>query len=95
MASRSLAVVGSAPPSHPSHLHSASIHITEYWEPPQPWGEQEGAGLEGKGEGPNQDYLSPQKLTELTGEDDLSKVTYLEFSVNTSENSLGNFGEYL
>ena len=30
---------------------------------------------------------------ELTGQPDLSQVTYLELSINTSENSLGNFGK--
>lgn len=45
-----------------------------------------------RGDGLSSDYLSPKKLIELTGERDLSKVTYLEFSINTMDNSLGNFG---
>ena len=44
-------------------------------------------------DGLSHDYLSPKKLMELTGERDLSKVTYLEFSINTLENSVGNFGK--
>ena len=39
-----------------------------------------------------QDYLSPNKLSEITGEKDLRNVTYLDLSVNSSESSLGNFG---
>ena len=30
---------------------------------------------------------------ELSGHEDLSEVTYLELQVNTTENSLGNFGQ--
>lgn len=41
----------------------------------------------------NQGFLSPMKLVQLTEEPDLSKVTYLELSINTSENSVGNFGK--
>ena len=40
-----------------------------------------------------QDYLTPLKLVQLCGEPDLSKVTFLEVAVNTTENSLGNFGK--
>lgn len=35
-------------------------------------------------------YLNLQRL--LTGETDLEKVTFLDMKVDTSENSLGNFG---
>ncbi|XP_069480180.1 leucine-rich repeat-containing protein 56 isoform X2 [Ambystoma mexicanum] len=41
------------------------------------------------------EYLSPTKLQELTGFDDLRQVKTLEMCVDTRENSLGNFGSYL
>ena len=99
ISSRSVSVLNSASrQALPSRLHSASVHITGFAElvNPSPWKfdlpvrprEREGDGL-------SHDYLSPRKLTELTGESDLSKVTYLEFSINTLENSLGNFGNQL
>ena len=42
-----------------------------------------------------QDYLTPLKLVQLSGEPDLSRVAFLELSVNTTENSLGNFGKWI
>ena len=39
-----------------------------------------------------EEYLSPRRLRELTGVDDLDEVEYLELRVNTSETTLGNFG---
>ncbi|KAK2168588.1 hypothetical protein NP493_1220g00077 [Ridgeia piscesae] len=39
-----------------------------------------------------EEYLSPRRLRELTGVDDLDKVHFLELKVNTSDTSLGNFG---
>ena len=82
----------------PSRLHSASVHITGFAElvNPSPWKfDLPVRAREREGDGLSHDYLSPRKLTELTGESDLSKVTYLEFSINTLENSLGNFGNQL
>lgn len=79
---------------HPSDtanpLHSASVHITEFPDVvnPRPW-EAEFGGLS---QGLGQDYLSPRKLTEITGERDLKNVTYIELTVNSADNSLGNFG---
>ena len=84
---------------HPSHrhppevtnpLHSASVHITEFPEVinPRPWEVE----FEGLTSGFGQDYLSPRKLSKLTGESNLKNVTYLELSVNSDESSLGNFG---
>lgn len=82
-----------------SPLHSASVNISDFTEValnPQPRGV--GASKDG-GDKPlkepmNQDYLSPMKLVQLTEEPDLSRVTYLELSINTAENSLGNFGNF-
>lgn len=80
-----------------SSLHSASVHISSITEAaanPEPWQ----ARLEGRNptsrEALNQDYLSPIKLVQLTSEPDLSKVSYLELTINTTENSVGNFGTY-
>ncbi|XP_013414483.1 uncharacterized protein LOC106176571 [Lingula anatina] len=42
-----------------------------------------------------EEYLSPRKLRLLTGLDNLEEVKYLEMKVDTSETSLGNFGQYL
>ncbi|XP_028409473.1 leucine-rich repeat-containing protein 56-like [Dendronephthya gigantea] len=39
-----------------------------------------------------EDFLSPQKLKNLTGIQDLHEVVFLEMIVNTLQNSLGNFG---
>ncbi|XP_030646479.1 leucine-rich repeat-containing protein 56 [Chanos chanos] len=40
-------------------------------------------------------YLSPEKLRSLTGFEDLREVTSLEMSIDTRQNTLGNFGTYL
>ncbi|KAJ8390930.1 hypothetical protein AAFF_G00098500 [Aldrovandia affinis] len=40
-------------------------------------------------------YLSPEKLKDLTGVEDLGGVTTLEMCVDTRDNTLGNFGSYL
>nr|XP_040024042.1 LOW QUALITY PROTEIN: leucine-rich repeat-containing protein 56-like [Gasterosteus aculeatus aculeatus] len=40
-------------------------------------------------------YLSKEKLESVCGTRDLSKVTSLEIRVDTQENTLGNFGDYL
>ncbi|XP_068595951.1 leucine-rich repeat-containing protein 56 [Brachionichthys hirsutus] len=40
-------------------------------------------------------YLSPDKLKLLCGSGDLAHVTSLEICIDTHENTLGNFGEYL
>ncbi|XP_069760150.1 leucine-rich repeat-containing protein 56 isoform X2 [Narcine bancroftii] len=42
-----------------------------------------------------EEYLSPSKLRALTVTEDLQQVKVLEMCVDTQENSLGNFGEYL
>ena len=42
-----------------------------------------------------EEYLSPSRLRELTSQSDLSQVTSLQMVVDTTENSLGNFGHYL
>ncbi len=74
-------------------LHSASVHIREF--PgvvnPRPW-EAEFGGLS---QGLGQDYLSPRKLIEISGERDLKSVTYMDLTVNSADNSLGNFGEWM
>jgi len=41
------------------------------------------------------DFLSPIKLQEISGKDDLKQVTSLEMVVDTRETTLGNFGQYL
>ena len=41
------------------------------------------------------DFLSPAKLREITGKNDLTTVDSIEMMVNTSETTLGNFGQYL
>ncbi|XP_078482512.1 uncharacterized protein LOC100176462 [Ciona intestinalis] len=41
------------------------------------------------------DFLSVSKLQKITGEDDLRYVKTLEMVVNTTETTLGNFGQYL
>lgn len=76
-------------------LHSASIHISSFPEAvnPQPWGQEQADGSKAVREPLNQGYLSPMKLVQLTEEPDLSRVTYLELSISTSENSVGNFGK--
>ncbi len=73
-------------------LHSASVCITEFPDVvnPQPWETEFGELSQGLG----QDYLSPRKLIKITGERDLKGVTYMDLTVNSSENSLGNFGEW-
>ncbi|XP_026872155.2 leucine-rich repeat-containing protein 56 isoform X2 [Electrophorus electricus] len=40
-------------------------------------------------------YLSPEKLRNLSGSDDLDQVTTLEMCVDTRQNTLGNFGVHL
>lgn len=42
-----------------------------------------------------EEYLSPQRLHDLTGIEELSQLVYLEMRVDATENSLGNFGVYL
>ena len=77
-----------------SPLHSASVQITGFADlvNPNPWKFDLPERREKEKDDPSQDYLSPKKLVELTGESNLHKVNYLEFSINTLENSLGNFG---
>ncbi|XP_038621302.1 leucine-rich repeat-containing protein 56 [Tachyglossus aculeatus] len=41
------------------------------------------------------DYLSPARLLEMTQADDLGQVRTLQMRVDTRENSLGNFGDFL
>lgn len=41
------------------------------------------------------DYLSPAKLRQLSGLQELGMVTFLEMRVDTREHSLGNFGSWL
>jgi len=41
------------------------------------------------------DFLSPARLQKISGQNDLSKVDAIEMNVNTSETTLGNFGQYL
>lgn len=41
------------------------------------------------------DFLSPAKLQEITGQDNLNAVETLEMVINTSDTTLGNFGQYL
>ena len=91
--------VFSTPPrrASPSQLHSASVHITGFADfvNPSPWNfdlPSTSRPREKDRDGMSHEYLSPKKLTELTGEEELSKVSYLEVSLNTLENSLGNFG---
>ncbi|XP_029992534.1 leucine-rich repeat-containing protein 56 [Sphaeramia orbicularis] len=40
-------------------------------------------------------YLSPEKLELLCGSQELSQMTSLELCIDTQENTLGNFGNYL
>ena len=80
-----------------SSLHSASVHITGFADlvNPNPWIFELPERKEREKDDPSCDYLSPKKLVELTGERNLHKLNYLEFSINTKENSLGNFGKYI
>ena len=74
-----------------SPLHSASLHIselTESYNNPQPRRSAE----DGNELTRDQEFLSPVKLMQITGEMDLNRVTYLELVINTAENSMGNFG---
>ncbi|XP_064392424.1 leucine-rich repeat-containing protein 56-like [Halichondria panicea] len=93
MSSQSMSIVHT-PERHPLEvtnlLHSASVCITEFPDVvnPQPWETEFGELSQGLG----QDYLSPRKLIKITGERDLKGVTYMDLTVNSSENSLGNFG---
>ena len=99
ISSHSTSVLGSPPNlASPSPLHSASVHITSFadfvnprpsWEFDLP---KRTVDRELEEEDLSHVYLSPKKLMELTGESNLNNVTYLEFSINTLENSLGNFG---
>ena len=76
-------------------LHSASVHIsslTEAVSNPQPWQGREEGRKPASSEVLSQDYLSPIKLVQLTTEPDLSRVSYLELTIDTTENSVGNFG---
>lgn len=99
--SMSMAMLSSPTRSSPSALHSASVHITEvsdFSNPhPQESGNSRRSSLDSVTEdvrtGITQDYLTPLKLMQLSQEPDLSRVTFLELSVNTTENSLGNFGK--
>lgn len=78
-----------------SSLHSASVHISSFTETatnPHPWETMED-GSKPVREPLNQNYLSPMKLVQLTEEPDLDSVTYLQLSIDTSENSVGNFGK--
>ncbi|XP_003383254.1 PREDICTED: leucine-rich repeat-containing protein 56-like isoform X2 [Amphimedon queenslandica] len=75
-------------------LHSSSIRITEsellFGHNPVPL-----ASRSQPVSSPDNQFLSQQKLRDIAGVHDLSKVMYLELSVNTSTTSLGNFGYYL
>lgn len=87
--------LGSTTPAKPG-LHSASIHISNFPEAQtatNPYPQGQGDRASAVREPLNQGFLSPMKLVQLTEEPDLSKVTYLELSINTSENSVGNFGK--
>ena len=41
------------------------------------------------------DFLSPARLRKISGKNDLNTVDSIEMVVNTSETTLGNFGQYL
>ena len=43
----------------------------------------------------NNDYLSPPKLKEISGNNDLNTVESIEIVINTNQAALGNFGQYL
>ncbi len=103
--SQSVAVLDSVKPQPrvktPS-LYSASVQVTSFTDAamsvnPHPWSSSSAQGPEysGRGkEGLSQDYLSPLQLVQITGEPDLKRVTYLELSIDTTENSRGNFGVF-
>lgn len=78
-------------------LQSASIHISYLTETASSNPRPREAGDDGRkpmsGEALNQEYLSPMKLVQLTSEPDLSRVSSLELTINTTENSVGNFGK--
>ncbi|XP_006818292.1 leucine-rich repeat-containing protein 56-like [Saccoglossus kowalevskii] len=68
-----------------------AVHITEYQDfrvNPEPIVLEETDIL-------LEEYLSPLKLKNLTGVDDLDDVKFLEMRVDTTETSLGNFGSML
>lgn len=79
-------------------LYSASVQISSLVEltsnNPRPWqaGQQ---STPTTAQTLQQDYLSPIKLVQLTAEPDLSRVTCLHLSIDTTENSVGNFGAHL
>lgn len=77
-----------------SSLHSASIHIgslTEASSNPQPWQPKDEMRKHISGE--TSGYLSPIKLVQLTAEPDLSRITNLQLTIDTTEYSVGNFGK--
>ncbi len=94
----SLAVLEHGLQRRPS-LHSASVHISSLAgavSNPQPWqvGEDWRKPAAASSEALSQDYLSPIKLMQLAAEPDLSRVSYLELSIDTTENGVGNFGKH-
>ncbi|XP_072032797.1 leucine-rich repeat-containing protein 56-like [Amphiura filiformis] len=68
---------------------ATSVHITEFGDirvNPQPIVQEEDTDVL------LEEYLSPRKLKEMTGVDDLEDIKFLEMRVDTTETSLGNFG---
>ena len=99
----SLATFSPSRESSPRGLHSTSVHIAEISEFSNPHPEPNLSGnLRSASVSPSieedcmsplvQDYLTPMKLVQLTREPDLMRLTFLELTVNTTENSLGDFG---
>lgn len=81
-----------------SALHCESVHITDVSDisnpcPSDSKGTSSSVNATGSRPAIDQDYLTPLKLVHLSNEPDLSRVTFLELTVNTTENSLGNFGK--
>jgi hypothetical protein len=86
----SVSAVSLSPAAPTSPLHSASVHVTDvsYLANPSPvrgWRE----------ESFGEHFLSPMRLRDLSGESDLSRVTFLQMSVDSQAGSLGNFGSSL
>ncbi|XP_032894767.1 leucine-rich repeat-containing protein 56 isoform X1 [Amblyraja radiata] len=79
-------------PAFVTHTGTATVRVLEFGHPgllnPNPVVKDEiGLLIE--------EYLSPAKLRALTATEDLRQVKVLEMCVDTQDNSLGNFGEYL
>ena len=79
-------------PSRPNSGSKFTVHISDFQDQdkinPRPSEKTESEYL-------LEEFLSPGRLKEITGESTLDNVATLQMVVDTTENSLGNFGLYL